>query len=75
MVKVGSLATIIESRLFLVKAFAFLNQSRSRLLYFSRAGEASAYTRAPLPRLASGKASTLLSSRALACAKAESAFR
>ncbi|EEF27700.1 conserved hypothetical protein [Ricinus communis] len=62
---------MIESRLLLAKAFAFfLNQSRSRLLYFSRSGEASAYTRAPLPRLASGKAYTLLPSLALACAKA-----
>ena len=39
-------------------------------MYFSRSGEASAYTRAPLPRLASGKAFTLLTSLALACAKA-----
>ena len=62
---------MIESRLLLAKAFAFLlNPSRSRLLSFSRSGEASAYTRAPLPRLASGKASTLLPSLALACAKA-----
>ena len=58
---------MIESRLLVAKLFAFLlNQSRSRLLYFSRSG---AYTTAPLPRLASGKASTLLASLALACAK------
>ncbi|KAB5514435.1 hypothetical protein DKX38_028341 [Salix brachista] len=44
---------------------------------FSRSGEASAYTstRAPLPRLASGKALTLLTSLALACEKAWSPFR
>jgi len=55
---------MIESRLLVAKKpFAFLlNQSRS--------GEATVYTTAPLPRLASGKASTLL-----ACAKAESPFR
>lgn len=45
----------------------FLNQSRSRLLYCSRSGEATASTTAPLPRLASGKASTLLASLAFAC--------
>ena len=62
---------MIESRLLVAKLFAFLlNQSRSRLLYFSRSGEATAYTTAPLPRLASGKASTLLASLALVCAKA-----
>ena len=64
---------MIESRLLVAKPtlFAFLlNQSRSRLLYFSRSGEATASTTAPLPRLASGKASTLLASLALACAKA-----
>lgn len=45
---------MIESRLLVAKPFAFLlNQSRSRLLYFSRSGEATAYTTAPLPRLAS----------------------
>lgn len=54
---------MIESRLLVAKPFAFLlNQSRS--------GEATAYTTALLPRLASGKASTLLASLALACAKA-----
>ncbi|QCD82026.1 hypothetical protein DEO72_LG2g2359 [Vigna unguiculata] len=37
---------------------------------FSASGEATAYTTALLPRLASGKASTLLASLALACAKA-----
>lgn len=59
----GSLATLFESRLLVAKPFAFLlNQSRS--------GEATAYTTALLPRLASGKASTLLASLALACAKA-----
>jgi len=49
---------MIESRLLVAKPLR--NQSRPRLLYFSRAGEATAYTTAPLPRLASGKASTLL---------------
>ena len=49
---------MIESRLLVAKPFAFLlNQSRS--------GEATAYTTALLPRLASGKASTLLASLAL----------
>ena len=62
---------MIESRLLVAKPFAFLlNQSRSQLLYFSRSGEAAAYTKAELPRLATGKASTLLASLALACAKA-----
>lgn len=66
---------MIESRLLVAKPFAFLlNSSRSRLLYLSRSGEATAYTTAPLPRLASGKASTLLASLALACAKASSIF-
>jgi hypothetical protein len=48
---------MIESRLLVAKKpFAFLlNQSRS--------GEATVYTTAPLPRLASGKASTLLAQR------------
>jgi len=56
---------MIESRLLVAKPFAFLlNQSRSQLLYFSRSGEAAAYTKAPLPRLATGKASTLLASLA-----------
>jgi len=63
---------MIESRLLVAKPFAFFYQSRSRLLYFSRSGEATASTTAPLPRLASGKASTLLASLALACAKLES---
>lgn len=64
---------MIESRLLVAKPFAFLlNQSRSRLLYFSRSGEATASETALLPRLASGKASTstLLASLALACVKA-----
>lgn len=53
---------MIESRLLVAKPFAFLlNQSRSRLLYFSWSGEETAYTTAPLPRLASGKASTCFS--------------
>lgn len=56
---------MIESRLLVAKPFAFLlNQSRSRLFYFSRSGEATAYTTALLPRFASGKASTLLPSLA-----------
>lgn len=42
----------------------------SASLIGSRSGEATASTTAPLPRLASGKASTLLASLALACAKA-----
>ncbi|KAK7325849.1 hypothetical protein VNO80_33896 [Phaseolus coccineus] len=40
------------------------------LSLFDWSGEATAYTTALLPRLASGKASTLLASLALACAKA-----
>ena len=43
---------MIESRLLVAKPFAFFYQSRSRLLYFSRSGEATASTTAPLPRLA-----------------------
>lgn len=51
-----------------MKPFFFFEWSR--LLYCSRSGEATASTTAPLPRLASGKASTLLASLALAYAKA-----
>jgi len=52
---------MIESRLLVAKPFAFLlNPSRP-----IKKREATAYTTALLPRLASGKASTLL-----ACAKA-----
>lgn len=43
---------MIESRLLVAKPLR--NQSRPRLLYFSRSEEATAYTTAPLPRLASG---------------------
>ena len=62
---------MMESRLLVAKPFAFLlNQSRLQLLYFSRSGEAAVYTKAQLPCLATGKASTLLASLALTCVKA-----
>ncbi|KAH7511376.1 hypothetical protein FEM48_ZijujUnG0019500 [Ziziphus jujuba var. spinosa] len=62
LLRFGTLATMIESHLLVAKPFTFLlNQSRSRLLYFSLSGEETAYTIAPFPRLASENAYTCFS--------------
>ncbi len=67
---------MIESRLLVAKPFAFLlNQSRSRLLYFSRSGEATVYTTAPLPRLASGKAKDLIQQKSRLLSAADMRLR